>query len=138
MTDISAEQGIGDFLADFNQAREDLSNKKASLVEALGALVGSRIDILGYPDTAHMHTHISSSNGSVSRKIGVPVYRMFRMASDVGEDKPREASDCTLTRVDTKILTVEFDLPPEDERPAQCLSGYTFQLHNVIKIQQRQ
>lgn len=128
MPEQISNEPIEQTLFDYKEAANTAARRKAILCDALGELVGSRIDISGFPETVQIEIQ------RLPRKVvkrSVPVYRMF---SEPEERNVYDVAGCTLQDIKGDSVQVTLDPPAEEERIMYQPTGYIFPLDQIVNI----
>ena len=111
------------------KAQVELNFHKRRLGEALGALVGSRVTLYGYPREATVFTGTDEETGR-SRFVSAPLYSS--RAAPL-ERQPLTLNDCVVMAVEGDCLVASVSDTETAPLPRQVVS-YNFSLRNILGI----
>ena len=125
--------GIEQTLASYRKSLSERRERHAAFAGSLGKIVGSRIKVVGFPDSVLMTTHDPKTWQPV-RRISVPVYKIVDFVGDPPRE-PSEVEETILDSANSKSITVSF-IRNELELPKLHKStGYRFSLNQIIYLQ---
>lgn len=106
-----------------------LNASKRQLGEALGALVGSRVNLYGYPREATLFTDANEETGRPCF-VSAPVYSLRATPE---ERQPRTLDDCLILAIEDNSLVAAV---ADNETPLQSgqIVAYRFSLANILGV----
>ena len=106
-----------------------LNSSNRQLGQALGALVGSRVTLNGYPREATVFTGTNEETGQ-SRFVSAP---MYSSRAAPAERQPLTLNDCVVMAVEGDCLVASVSDTETAPQPKQVVS-YNFSLRNILGI----
>ena len=120
-----AQEAIGSLA----EAQLALNKRKEILGEAMGALIGSRVTIKGYPASARLFVGLDETTGR-ARYVSSPVYSIRATPE---ESQPRTLENRVVLAGDADSIEVSAQPSDTPAQPSQIVA-YTFRLARILNL----